>query len=134
MEKYCMHCGGKIAEGEKFCQNCGSSVEEAKVEPVNNVEQTTVQYNGVDNMQGNVNAPKKTNGLAIASLVCSLVGLIVFGVIMGILAISFGVTAKKRMQILSNEGGKGLATAGIVIGIIDIVFALIGTVVLTALG
>lgn len=39
MEKYCMHCGGKIEEGEKFCQNCGASTEDAKTEVVNNVEQ-----------------------------------------------------------------------------------------------
>lgn len=131
MEKYCMHCGGKIEEGEKFCQNCGASTEDAKIDVVNNVEHTTVQSNTVNNMQNNIsgNMPKKTNGLAIASFVCSLVGLIIFGVILGILAISFGVTAKKRMEVFENEGGKGLATAGIVIGIVDIVFAFIATII-----
>ena len=38
MEKYCMHCGGKIEEGEKFCQNCGASTEDAKTEVVNNIK------------------------------------------------------------------------------------------------
>lgn len=131
MEKYCMHCGGKIEEGEKFCQNCGASTEDAKTEVVNNLEQNTVQSNTIDNMQNNINAnmPKKTNGLAIASLVCSLVGLIIFGVILGILAISFGVTAKKRMEVFNNEGGKGLATAGIIIGIIDIPLAILAAII-----
>lgn len=55
----------------------------------------------------------KTNGLAIASLVCSFFcGLV--GIILGIVAIN---------QInKTNEGGKGLAIAGIVIGAVGIVF------------
>lgn len=55
----------------------------------------------------------KTNGLAIAALVCSFFcGLL--GIILGIVAIS---------QInKSNEGGKGLAIAGIAIGAVSIVF------------
>lgn len=132
MEKYCAHCGGKIEDGEKFCQNCGASVEEAKTGMESNTMQTNyTQTTAVnDNMQNNINAAgkQKTNGMAIASFVCSLVGIIIFGVILGILAISLGATAKKRMQVF-NEGGSGLATAGIVIGIIDIVGAFIATIV-----
>ena len=55
----------------------------------------------------------KTNGLAIASLVCSFFcGLL--GIILGIVAIS---------QInKTNEGGKGLAIAGIAIGAVTFFF------------
>lgn len=62
---------------------------------------------------GGVPQKPKTNGLAIGSLVSSFFcGLL--GIILGIIAIS---------QInKSNEGGKGLAIAGIAIGAVSIVF------------
>ena len=78
-----------------------------------------------------------TNGMAIASLVCSLVGCSVccLGYILGII---FGMMAKK--QIAESEGrqtGEGLATAGIIIGIIGMILStivLILYVVLVASG
>ena len=51
-------------------------------------------------------------GFAIASLVVSLVGLVAFGFIMGVLGVIFGGIAWKE---------SGLAKAGVVIGIFDIV-------------
>jgi len=61
---------------------------------------------------GGVPTPQKTNGLAIASLVCSFFCGI-FGIIFGIIAI--GQINKQ------NQGGKGLAIAGISIGAVSIV-------------
>jgi hypothetical protein len=58
----------------------------------------------------------KTNGLAIASLVCSCVGLFFFG-IAAIVGIVFGFVA--RAQIAKSDGrqkGGGLALAGIIVG------------------
>jgi hypothetical protein len=64
-----------------------------------------------------------TNGLAIASLVCSLV--VVFG-IGSVLGIVFGFVAKSQIrQSNGTQKGNGLATAGIIIG-----FALIGIFIL----
>lgn len=54
-----------------------------------------------------------TNGLAIASLVCSLFGWLC--VIGGILGIILGVLALGQIR-QSGQGGRGLAIAGIVIG------------------
>jgi len=60
--------------------------------------------------------PQKTNGMAIASLVLSLVGCSLLGVIFGGIAIS---------QINKGQGsGKGLAIAGLVIGIVGFVLTL----------
>jgi hypothetical protein len=72
---------------------------------------------------GRVAAPK-TNGLAIASLICSCAGLFFLPVIPGIV---LGFVA--RSQIRQSQGtqrGDGLAIAGIIIGF--------GWVVLFALG
>jgi len=65
--------------------------------------------------------PQRTNGLAIASLVCSLVGLIIFG-FSALLGVIFGFVA--RAQIARSQGtqrGKGFATAGIIIGLVVVV-------------
>ncbi len=62
---------------------------------------------------------RKTNGLAIASLVCSLIWL---GGLGSILAILFGFIA--RAQIKKSEGpveGSGLALAGIIVGFVGLV-------------
>jgi uncharacterized membrane protein len=62
----------------------------------------------------------RTNGLAVASLVCALLGVTVLWLIGGILALYFGYRARK--QIAENGGrGRGLALAGIVIGWVGIV-------------
>ena len=55
----------------------------------------------------------KTNGLAIASLVCSF--------FCGILGIILGIVAINQIN-KTNEGGKGLAIAGIVLGAVGILF------------
>jgi hypothetical protein len=62
----------------------------------------------------------QTNGLAIASLVCSLAGWFCFGVGF-ILGIVFGLIA--RNQIRNSNGtqtGDGLALAGIILGAVPI--------------
>lgn len=132
MERFCMHCGTKLSEGEKFCPNCGASTEDVEVAQNNNIQNSNVQTNTVNNnVQSNTTAeqPAKTNGMAIASLVCSLVGLLIAGIWLGILAICFSIAAKKRMKVFTNEKGNGLATAGLVIGIIDVAFAFLGTII-----
>jgi len=57
---------------------------------------------------------RKTNGLAVASLVCSIAGLLLIPLVLGIV---FGFIA--RSQIKNSNGtqrGEGLALAGIIIG------------------
>lgn len=62
------------------------------------------------------------NGLALAGFIVSLVGLVVFGIVLGILAIILsGIGLYRVNQDPINWNGKGLAIAGIIIGILDIV-------------
>ena len=64
------------------------------------------------------------NGLAIAALVCGLVGVFIANVILGPLAIIFGAIAWSK----ANRGAsrKGMAVAGTILGVVDIaLFALI---------
>jgi len=59
------------------------------------------------------------NGLAIAGFVCSLVGLLVFSIVLGPLAIIFGGVGLSR----ANRGARhrGLAIAALVIGAVDVI-------------
>lgn len=66
---------------------------------------------------------KSANGLAIAALVCGLVGIFVLNIVLGPLAIILGSVGWNR----ANQGAqsKGMAIAGVVLGVIDVVlFAL----------
>lgn len=65
---------------------------------------------------------KKNDGLAIASMVCSLVGICVFGLILGIVGIILGAISIKKINERPNElKGKGMAIAGVIVGIFDVV-------------
>lgn len=65
----------------------------------------------------------RTNGLAVASLVLGIVGLLLcFVFIPWILAIVFGIIAIKQCGEDPSYTGRGLAVAGLVLGIIAAVF------------
>ncbi|GGF20063.1 DUF4190 domain-containing protein [Subtercola lobariae] len=67
----------------------------------------------------------RTNILAIVSLVVSIVGFTVVGIVIGFIALS----QIKR----TGEGGRGLAIAGIVIGFIELILGVILIIVWVAL-
>jgi len=62
----------------------------------------------------------KTNGLAVASLVCGIVSVVFsflftrIGLIAGILAIIFSIMGRKKAE----AGKTGMCTAGLVLGIV----------------
>ncbi|MEV5436522.1 DUF4190 domain-containing protein [Streptomyces sp. NPDC052682] len=64
----------------------------------------------------------RTNGLAIASLCCGIVGLFFLNIVLGPLAIVFGVVARRQAGVRS---GAGMAKAGIILGIVDVVLWLV---------
>ncbi|HVT20436.1 MAG TPA: DUF4190 domain-containing protein [Mycobacteriales bacterium] len=76
--------------------------------------------------------PADTNGFAIASLVCSLVGvlLLVVGPALGIV---FGAIGLRQIPRLGQRG-RGLAVAGIVIGAIVLLLDVVGIVAAIADG
>jgi len=63
----------------------------------------------------------RVNGMAVAGFVLGLVGLLVFGLLFGLLAIIFSAIGLGKInKDPSRWRGKGLAVAGLVLGIIDI--------------
>jgi Domain of unknown function (DUF4190) len=60
-------------------------------------------------------APSKTNGLAIAALVCGIAGFILF--IPAVLGIIFGFIARAQIKNSNRtQKGEGMALAGIIVG------------------
>jgi uncharacterized protein DUF4190 len=68
-------------------------------------------------------AARQGNGLAVAGMVCGIVGLLIAGIILGPLAIIFGGIGLSR----ANKGAphRGQAIAGLVLGILDVVLIVI---------
>jgi uncharacterized protein DUF4190/uncharacterized protein DUF4339 len=60
-------------------------------------------------------------GTAVTSFVLALVGLFIFGWACGAGAIGTGLKALNGMKASGNTSGRGLAIAGIVIGVLDII-------------
>ncbi|WP_369135770.1 DUF4190 domain-containing protein [Modestobacter sp. I12A-02662] len=68
--------------------------------------------------------PRRTNGLAIASMVLGIVWIYWIG---SVLALVFGYIAKRQIRERGDAGG-GMATAGIVLGWVGIGFLTLGLV------
>ena len=70
---------------------------------------------------------RKTNGLAVASLVCSIAGLLLIPLVLGIV---FGFIARSQIKNSNGtQGGQGLALAGIIIGFGWAGLIVLGTIV-----
>jgi len=67
---------------------------------------------------------QETNTLAIISFICGILSFIFLGVIGAILAIVLSILAKKEIAA-KNQSGAGLAKAGLILGIINIVVSII---------
>lgn len=145
----CMNCGHMCAPDAQVCPSCGGEpspaapsrpersrppAETAATQPPQTAAEAPQTGPAVTYL-GNVGPPPharepKTSGMAIASFVLSLCGFFCAGMILGTLAVIFGGVALAKINSDPQLGGKGLAIAGLVIGIID----LAGWIALLALG
>jgi hypothetical protein len=83
-----------------------------------------VGYGGYGPPPGAMGGPSAAKD-AQTAMICSIVGLVCFGIILGPIGLIKGLNAKKKMAATGNFEGQGMATAAIIIGIIDIVFFII---------
>ena len=97
---FCDKCGAQIEAGSTFCGTCGAPVA-APAQPT---------YTAAP--AANTAMPGK--GLAIASMILGIISLLCFPAITGTLGIIFGGIAK------SKGCTSGMATAGIVCGVIGV--------------
>ena len=74
-------------------------------------------------------APQGGKGLSIAAMVCGIVGMFLFGFVLGILATVFGAIA-----LAKHKPGRGMAITGMVLGIVALVGNILIWVAVGSLG
>lgn len=119
----CNHCGNNLEENAAFCPVCGAAQNVQTSGAEAGAQQVPVQepVPMVQPVYMPVVQQPKTNGLAIAGFVCAIVGWFCCG-ITSLIGLVLSIVA--LLQIKNRqEGGKGLAIAGIVIGGIVMVLA-----------
>jgi RNA polymerase subunit RPABC4/transcription elongation factor Spt4 len=94
----CPHCSSVISAGDALCPIC----------------------RGITSPDGIYHGPRVNAPGAVASMVYGLVGLFLFGMILGPVAIAKSNAAKREIAGNPTYGGGGYATAGLVLGILDI--------------
>ena len=115
---FCAKCGAPL-NGATFCAACGTSNNVTAGVPIQPTPGAYQQPYGAP-------VAPPTNGLAVAGFVTSLVCLGPLGFILSLVALN---QIKKSP---TPQGGKGLATAGVVLGAISIAYifvAIIGAVI-----
>ena len=98
--KPCPFCGKEIKQTAIKCKHC-------------------VQY--LDKSIEAQIGPQENAGGAITSLVLAIIGLFIFGFVLGWIAIGQANRALKSIEENPNLKGRGIANAGKVLGIIDII-------------
>ena len=110
MGMYCTECGEQNHDENKFCKNCGAALAQVAATPELRREPQhppTIQQ---------VYQKTRTSGLAVASLVLGIIGLLFSP--LSVLAIIFGGVAISQTGKDPTLGGRGMAIAGLVLGII----------------
>lgn len=92
---YCAHCGRELSPAAIACPNCGHPGPGAA--PA-------------------IAPGKRTEGFAIASIVCSVTSFFFLPIVGGILGIIFGHVARRRIAEDPDLGGAEIARAGIIVG------------------
>jgi hypothetical protein len=105
-EAFCDDCLVEL-DGKKYCGEC----------KIMAVHETPI----IEDESKKVPCEEASKALKYA-----LIGLICFGVILGPMAISSALAAKKRFKEDPNLTGEGKATAAMIIGILDFAFWIIG--------
>jgi len=102
--KLCVDCAAEMPLDEQICDEC----------------------NAINTPDGLYHGPKITAPGASEALVMSLVGIFLCAPILGPMAISRGLKAREAISKDPRLSGGGMATAGLVIGILSLVLWVVG--------
>src|SRR5262245_60359176 len=114
----CPGCQATNLQEAAFCLNCGLSLRTSA--PSHPVPGSVAPYSA------NNQAPPVKRGLAVASLVLGLIGLVTIGVagIGAVIGLILGIIAVVKANADEETyGGKGMATAGIMLNFVSVLIA-----------
>ncbi len=138
----CPKCNSENQDNVNFCVNCGAELSTDTVNekpqaqaPVSEPQKPAAPAQPTVIINQTAPAKSPSNGLSVAALVCGLIGIIgsfipivkYFTLVLAILGIVFGVIGKKKAAEAGNSN-TGLATAGLVLGIIGTAFSAVGVI------
>lgn len=109
---YCANCGKEISPAARACPQCGH--------PAGVATATAVEPH--------VQPP--TEGFAVASLACSIAGILGVFFVGSILGIVFSHVARRKLREHPGREGEGLATAGLIIGWVGIALGILGLIMI----
>ncbi|MBQ9784004.1 MAG: DUF4190 domain-containing protein [Clostridia bacterium] len=126
---YCPQCGAQHDDGALFCPACGFKVGDAKAnESKTEPEKEPVQEFMAGTVPPAAPAASGYSKKSVAGFVLSLVGMFCCGLICGILGIIFSRQGMRECDENPNLQGRGLAVAGLIISILDVIFMVIAIV------
>lgn len=106
---FCQKCGNAVSDTDVFCKKCGFNIKDTENSSTHNINLNIGrQYN-----------PYKTNTYAIWSIILACSSFVFGWAVVAVVAIVLGNMAKDKIR-QSNEQGYNLATAGVVLGWINI--------------
>ena len=107
MTIYCSNCGTQSVESDVFCRNCGRPLTRATADYTAAPGQAAAAQPTIILQE----PPPHTSGLSIAALVLGLLGIWPLAIIFG----GIGISQTKPGR---NVSGRGMAIAGLVLGIV----------------
>jgi len=133
---YCPHCGQVNDYKSTFCSNCGANIQ--NVQPKSVPTQTQIYTPPPQHTTTYVVSqppPPQSNGAAVASLVTGLIGFIlqfipfvnIVSPVLLIIAFITGIIG------LTKPTGKGMAIAGLILSLIDVIIFILFFIFLSAL-
>jgi type IV pilus assembly protein PilA len=123
---FCFKCGTAMGDDAAVCPQCGAAVADAPQVAPSPPAPPSQPWPGSPAPQQQYWQPPRTDGKATASMILGILGLLCFWGIAGIPAVILGHLSKA--DIRKNAGrlqGDGMATAGLIMGYISIVFGLL---------
>lgn len=123
---FCFRCGASMPDTSTACPQCGTAVADApQVSPPPAMPPAAAPWSNAPFPQPYFARPR-TDGKAIASLICGVLSLMCFTVFAGIPAVILGHLSKS--DIRKSQGrlqGDGMALAGLITGYAGIAFGLL---------